>query len=349
MKESMEELKTFTPRELKTALALCVDMNSDSLLRGFIRKLHTARILSTELMTITLRLASRKRNASLAACVLRETRALGYATDIDNINSVAELLAERNQYAEIMDVVRDVQKGAFGEELVCDATLYSHLLESSSRQKTGQPLVDACRLIDKQRSFGKVKTDERTFMDVLNVCLLKNDLSGALRVHELFVKLHGFVQTRVYAVILSIYLSHTETSAEGAVKEDERTAVGKMVQEVLNFKLDNNPVIADLLLRFYSLGCGSFVIIDAANSASTSKSEVSSPMSRQESCAAAGSAYLQRLGDEFHTVPGTLALSAYTDAVLATASPARATLLHQYYRQSQRVPPESLVQLSLLR
>jgi hypothetical protein len=168
-------------------------------------------------------------------------------------------------------------------------------------------------------------------------------------VHELFVKLHGFVQTRVYAVILSIYLGHTETSAGGAVREDERTAVGEMVQEVLNSKLANNPVIADLLLRYYSLGCSNNIISDATNSACTNKSDVSSPMSSLESCAAAGSAYLLRLWDEFHTVPGALALSAYTDAVLATASPARATLLYQYYRQHQRVPPASLAQLSLLR
>jgi hypothetical protein len=72
-------------------------------------------------------------------------------------------------------------------------------------------------------------------------------------------------------------------------------------------------------------------------------------MTRIDGAAAAGSAYLQRLWNEYQSVPGTLALASLTDAVVATENPARATLLHQYYLHHRRVPPVCLVQLSLLR
>jgi hypothetical protein len=145
-------------------------------------------------MSIALRLASRRRNPVMATTVLKETKLLGYATDIDNINSVVEILAEHNDYLPIFDVARDVQRGGYGEGVMCDAVMYAHLLTSSSRQASSQPLLDACRLIDTQRTFAKVKTDEQTFMEVLDVCLLRSDLTGALRVRDLFAKLHGFVQ-----------------------------------------------------------------------------------------------------------------------------------------------------------
>jgi hypothetical protein len=343
-------LTKLTPRELKTAIAISVDTNSELLLRSLVRKLHAAGVLTTELMSIALRLACRKRNPVMAATALRETKLLGYATDMDNINSVVEILAEHNDYLPIWDLVRDVQRGGYGEGVTCDAALYSHLLTSSSRQSSSQPLLDACRLIDAQRTSARVKTDEQAFMGALEACLLRSDLTGALRVRDLFAKLHGFVQTRVYAVILSIYLSRSKAgNVPTAVIDSERVAVLTMVQEMLNSKLDDNPVIADLLLRFHSLGCslpsqdegykgpGIGITVDDGDAATTA-----------DAAAAAGSAYLQRLFDEYQILPGTLALTALTDAVVASKNSARIALLHQYYLRHRRVPPRSLTELNVL-
>jgi hypothetical protein len=212
-----------SPLEIRTTLALIIDGGLEDTLKNYVNKLHSARALSTELMSIALRLAYRKGSASLALYVLRETMSLGYATNIEGVNSVLELLSNSNQFRPILSVVQDVQKGLYGS-VTCDSTTLGYLFHAGCRQQSTQALLQCCQFTLKLHSARKLKSDERIYMDALHMCMLKGDISGAMVVFSLYQKVHSTVQSKAYELVLSTYLNAITTNT--AVVAKSATVLG---------------------------------------------------------------------------------------------------------------------------
>lgn len=56
----VDKLRALSPWEVKTAMAMCIDAPSDTLLRNLVRKFHAADMLTSELLYVVLRLACKK-------------------------------------------------------------------------------------------------------------------------------------------------------------------------------------------------------------------------------------------------------------------------------------------------
>jgi hypothetical protein len=195
-----------SPLEIRATFALIIDGGLEDTLKNYINKLHSARALSTELMSIALRLTYRKGCTSLAQYVLRETMSLGYVTNIEGINSVLELLSNSNQFRPMLSIVQDVQKGLYGS-VTCDSTSLGYLFHAGCRQHSTQALLQCCQFALKLQSTRKLKSDERIYMDALHMCMLKGDVSGAMVVFSLYQKVHGTVQNKAYELVLLTYLN----------------------------------------------------------------------------------------------------------------------------------------------
>jgi hypothetical protein len=204
-----------SPLEIRTTLALIIDGGLEDTLKNYINKLHCARALSTELMSIALRLTYRKGCTSLAQYVLRETMSLGYATNIEGVNSVLELLSNSIQFRPILSIVQDVKKGLYGS-VTCDSTSLGHLFHAGCRQQSTEALLQCCQFALTLHSTRKLKSDERIYMDALHMCMLKGDVSGAMVVFSLYQKVHSTVQSKAYELVLSTYLNAITVAAKSA-------------------------------------------------------------------------------------------------------------------------------------
>jgi hypothetical protein len=228
-----------SPLEIRTTLALIIDGGLEDTLKNYINKLHSARALSTELMSIALRLTYRKGCTSLAQYVLRETMSLGYATNIEGVNSVLELLNNSNQFRPILSIVQDMQKGLYGS-VTCDSTSLGYLFHAGCRQQSTQALLHCCQFALKLHSTRKLKSDERIYMDALHMCMLKGDVSGAMVVFSLYQKVHNPVQSKAYELVLSTYLSAVTTGT--AVTAKSAAAIGGGASAVSHANIMDNSV-----------------------------------------------------------------------------------------------------------
>lgn len=235
------------------------------MLKQYIRSLHMTHQLSTELMAVALRLACRKGNASMAFYLLHEVKTLGYVTDTDTVNSVLELLGRDNQIKPMMNIAEDVQKGHYGS-VSCDSTSLAQLFHVAVRQNTSLPLLRCCQFASAQHTLRKLKCDELVFLDALDVCKRKGDVSGAMVLFSLYQKVYRTIRPQAYTLLLSTYVtaatvqqddsSVTNTTESG---KNGTYTVTPLVEERLRFlvdyivtsKLDKaQPGLADLVLRY---------------------------------------------------------------------------------------------------
>lgn len=263
--EAVDSAGEATPLQLKTTLALIVDSGTDVTLKQYIRNLHTTHQLSTELMVVALRLAWRKGSAAMAFYLLHEVKALGYVTDIDGVNSVLELLRKDNQIKPMMNIAEDVQKGLYGS-VSCDSTSLAHLFHAAVRQETPLPLLRCCQFASAQHTLRKLKCDETIFLDALNVCMVKGDVSGAMVVFSLYQKMHKAVRPQAYTLLLSSYVSAAAAKSGSSPNQNDTVsgtngtyAITPLVEERLRFLVDHivttkldkaQPALADLVLTY---------------------------------------------------------------------------------------------------
>jgi hypothetical protein len=204
-------IKGLNPREIKTVLALCVEQKQEQLLRALLRKLHNARLLSTELTAIALRLACCSGQSNLALSVLKDIKSLGHHTDVDGVNAVLELLADVNDAKQILSILMEVQQGKYGN-FVSDGPSYAALYGASVRQQSSHIIQEACSFLSTQHAIRRVKTDAAMFLDALNVCMLKDDLESALAVYVVYERCHKYVHREGYALLLTTYLNRIQSA-----------------------------------------------------------------------------------------------------------------------------------------
>jgi hypothetical protein len=321
----LEKLKLLSPGDVKTAIAGCVELESEVMLRSLLLKLHAVHYLSDEILYVAIRLACRKKSSKLSLSLLQLVREYSFYTDVDSLNAVIEVLVKNQEIADAMQLMSSIQQGDYGPSISCDQASYELLLESTTRQEDHSLLIQSCKFIADHRDQVR-QTDERMFMEALNVCALRGDLVAAMELFLLYESFHGIVQTRAYALLLTAYVTaangepgslpgRTSSHTELATKMD--SAVTFIIQS----NIDNNSVIANLVLRYFCV-CQNRT---------------------------AAHAYIHRLWERFGTVPSTLALSSYSDLICEVQDVLLVTLFQVYCQERNIYPFNEMRDLGLLR
>eukprot|EP00600_Ochromonadales_sp_CCMP1393_P001642 CAMPEP_0174982670 /NCGR_PEP_ID=MMETSP0004_2-20121128/16651_1 /TAXON_ID=420556 /ORGANISM="Ochromonas sp., Strain CCMP1393" /LENGTH=1037 /DNA_ID=CAMNT_0016234705 /DNA_START=59 /DNA_END=3172 /DNA_ORIENTATION=+ len=355
---SDEDVQGLREREVKTIIAACIESEFESLLINFVKQLHGANMITDELMYIAIRLSCRRKLPNVAYQLLQMVKDYGLFIDVDSVNGVIEVMVTSLEIRGALELMSSLSDGGFGPDINCDHSSYELLLESTTRQGDRNLLIQSCRFIA-QNKHRIQQTDERMFMEALNVCALRGDLIAAMELFKLYESFHGIVQTRAYALLLTAYV----TNKDGRNNDDRnehydenddasyscgsvsRTATNGMAEldapggsegldspnnwldGVVNFivqsNIDNNAVIGNLVLRYFCLSNS----LDAAY------------------------AYLHRLWDRFGTIPSTLALWSFSERVCNAneLNSWLATLIHMYCRDMNITPFYNLHACSLLR
>jgi hypothetical protein len=292
------------------------------MLRGLLLNLHAVHYLSDEILYVAIRLACRKKSSKLALSLLGMVREHSFCTDVDSLNAVIEVLVKNHEIADAMQLMSSIQRGDYGG-ISCDQASYELLLESTTRQEDHSLLIQSCKFIADHRDQVR-QTDERMFMEALNVCALRGDLVAAMELFLLYESFHGIVQTRAYALLLTAFVTRANSDPPREISPSQSELAQKMLSAVnfiISSNIDNNSVIANLVLRYFCV-CKS---------------------------RPAAHAYVHRLWERFGTVPSTLALSSYSDLICQAQDVLLVTLFQAYCGERNIYPFNEMRDLGLLR
>jgi hypothetical protein len=218
-------LKALGPGDLKLLLAGAIELNSETTLRTILWKINHTISMSTSYWAIAMQLASRKRNVSLASCLLSEARRHRTEVDIDLLNKVMDIYIYHNRIHDVLDLIAEIQSGGYGEDVRCTSASFELLSKACSRlplNGNNTFLVRICRIVsslDDEEAFA-LHLPETILLKSLHMCALTDDIQSALEILTTFAASNNsssgtdlsrsFVE-KCYMITLSCFLASLRT------------------------------------------------------------------------------------------------------------------------------------------
>ena len=92
-----ERIGQLNPREIKTALAACVQLGSEFLLHNLIQRFHAAKKLDTETFYMAVHLTVVHKSPKLVESITSDLKTFGFTTDMESMNNAIGVLTQSGE------------------------------------------------------------------------------------------------------------------------------------------------------------------------------------------------------------------------------------------------------------
>jgi hypothetical protein len=315
-------LNTLSAGDIKTLIVASVELGSEAIISKLLRKLQSINRLNSQLLYVAIRQSCKKRS-TLALFLLKESKDCAHPMDVDTINLVIEVLINKNKLSEAFELLREVNDNVYGNEIQCDASTFSMIIDSACRCQNPEILKSALELSRKQilsnSAIHKTRTldsmnlasvgyagmplrpdylaaiDRSLITNWLSICASNGDANSAIEVYMLYNKEFGVPDQKVLIFLLCSFLNTSKHGRERAVRTTDRQdgiqtcnvqVMDRIVDDLIDSDEDASHAVANLVFRYFCEFKRS--IVDSQR-------------------------YLQRIENRYSHRPSMLAISSYSE------------------------------------
>ena len=266
--------------DVKTLIVASVELGSEVIISNLFHKLHSINQLSSQLLYVAIRQSCKKRS-TLALYLLKESKDYALPMDVDTINFVIEVLINKNKLPQAFELLCEVNNNAYGNEIQCDASTFSMIIDSACRRQDTDILKSALELSRNKilSSYGAHNIRSLNSMNLasvgyssmplrpnylaaidrslitkwLSICASNGDANSAIEVYKLYSKEFGLPDQKVLIFLLSAFLnsrqsSHSRGSSSFVKKaEDGIDSIQECNVQVID------KIVDDLIGKSYSM------------------------------------------------------------------------------------------------